>query len=96
MEDGELIVGPGKRYSSEDMYRGFPDLKLGDRFSVECNGVLYADTVESVHYSSGSPAVYRTLNRWQRVVRGLTPRRWRKSLLVRPTELPSVMVNGKL
>lgn len=79
-------VGLGKRYSSEDMET---ELRPGLKFAVKV-----VDTVESVRYSSGSPAIHRSLNRWQRMVHRMTPRRWRKSLLARPAELPSVTING--
>lgn len=82
------------RYTSEDMYRDHPHLKTGDRFAFERDGVVYTDTIESVSYSSGSPAVYRDLNRWQWFLRRLTPRRWRRSLLVREAEPAEVTING--
>lgn len=69
-------------------------MQLGDRFSVEKDGVLYTDIIDSVRYTSGSPAIYRDLNRWQSMIRRLTPRRWRKSLLVRAAVLPSVTINS--
>lgn len=84
----------GERYTSEDMYRDYPDLKLGDRFAVERDGVVYTEMVESVRWDGGAPAIYRDLNWWQRIARRLTPRRWRKSLLVDPGWPPSVTING--
>lgn len=60
---------------------------------VDSNGVLRTEEVKSVQYSSGSPAVYRRLNRWQRAMRALTPRRWRSSLLVRPAEPAGFVIN---
>lgn len=83
----------GERYGSEDMYRDM-GIVPGSRVAFEKDDVIYTDQVESVHYSSASPAIYRRLNRWQRAVRALTPRRWRKSLLVRPAEAPAVRING--
>lgn len=65
----------GERYSSEDMYRDYPYLKPGDRVAVEIGGVLYTDTIKAA-----SPVVYPTLTPWQRLVRRLTPPRWRKPL----------------
>lgn len=71
-------------------------MKLGDRFAIERGGVMiYTDTVEGIHYSSGAPAIYRNLNLWQWMLRRLTPRRWRKSLLIRPAALPSFTINGE-
>lgn len=69
-------------------------MNVGDKYSFEKDGVIYTDTVESVRYQSGSPAIYRTLNWWQRITRRLTPPRWRKSLLVREGTLPTVTING--
>lgn len=69
-------------------------MNLGDHISFERDGILHTERVESVHYSSGSPAVYRRLNRWQRLARRLTPKRWRRSLLVREAEPPVVTING--
>lgn len=69
-------------------------MQLGDRFSWEKDGVIYTDQVESVSYSSGTPPVYRNLNRWQRALRRITPAKRRSSLLVRDAESPSVVING--
>jgi hypothetical protein len=69
-------------------------MKIGDEISFEKNGVVYTERVESVHYCSGAPAVYRRLNRWQSFLRRLTPQRWRQPLLVRAAEPPSVVING--
>jgi len=71
------------------------ELALGDRFSFYKDGIIYTDRVESVRYDSGSPAVYRRLNRWQRMVRRLTPPRWRKPLLLRSAVLSSITINGE-
>jgi hypothetical protein len=65
----------------------------GDYISFEKDGAIHTERVESVHYSSGSPAIYKRLNRWQQMVRRFTPRRWRKSLLVRAAEPPSIRIN---
>lgn len=83
----------GKRYGSEDMYRDYPDLRPGSRVSVEKDGVVYTDTVQSVSYSSPEPEIVRRLSRWERIVRALTPRRFRKSLVVRPFKPASVSVS---
>jgi hypothetical protein len=69
-------------------------MNLGDNISFEKDGVVYTERVESVSYSGGSPATYRRLNRWQSFLRTLTPPRWRRSLLVRPAEPPTVTING--
>ncbi len=69
-------------------------VKLGDYISYDRDGQIVTEQVESWRYESGSPAVYRQLNRWQRFLRRLTPPRWRKSLLVRPATLPTTTING--
>jgi hypothetical protein len=69
-------------------------MQLGERFSWEKDGVVYTDQVESVSYSSGSPPIYRNLNRWQRALRRITPPKRRNSLLVRGAESPSVAINA--
>ncbi|OCB41881.1 hypothetical protein A5677_00470 [Mycobacterium malmoense] len=68
-------------------------MKIGDNISYEKDGVIYTERAESVDYTSGSPAIYRRLNRWQRMVRRVTPRRWQKSLLVHEAVPPSVAIN---
>jgi hypothetical protein len=86
----QVTLGP--RYSSEDMYRDM-GINPGTLVSVEKDGVIYTDTVQSVNYSGGSPAIYRELNRRQWFLRRLTPARWRRPLLVRDAESPAVTVN---
>lgn len=83
----------GARYSSEEMYRGMLGIKPGDRVGVEKNGVIYTDTVQSVSYRSPTPAITRTLNRWQRMLRRITPPSWRKPLLIQPAGLSEVTVH---
>ncbi len=72
---------PGPRYSSEDMYR---DMALGpdSLVSVDVGGKLYTDYVKNV---LPSPA-RQQLSRWQRFVRRLTPKRFRKPLATRPAD----------
>lgn len=69
-------------------------MNLGDAFSFEKDGIIYTERLESVSYGSGTPAIYKRLNRWQSLLRRLTPARWRRSLLMRPAELPTVTING--
>lgn len=77
------------------LLKGIGDrVTLGDYVSFERNGEVHTERVGSVSYSSGSPAIYRSLNGWQRFVRRLTPKRWRRSLLVRAAEPPSVKINA--
>lgn len=84
----------GERYSSEDMYRDFPYLRPGDRIAIECGGKLYTDTVQSVSYTSGTPAVWPSPTFWQRLRRAITPRRFRKPLEpIRPARGPEMTIS---
>lgn len=70
------------------------DLKLGDTVAWEKDGVVHAERVQSVHYSSAEPAIWPRLSFWQRAVRWLTPQRWRKPLQpIRPYK-PATMELG--
>lgn len=69
-------------------------MKPGDMISFEKDGVIHTERVKSVRYQSASPAIYRQLNRWQRVLRRITPIRFRTPLLVRPAEPSRVTING--
>ncbi|MDV6979642.1 hypothetical protein [Mycobacterium intracellulare] len=51
------------------------DLKPGDLYTFECGGVRFTE-----HFEPPKPAVYPTLSRRQRIMRKLTPPRWRKPL----------------
>lgn len=84
---------PGKRYGSEDMYRDYPDLRPGSRVSVVKDGQVFTDTVQSMTYSSPEPEIIRRLSRWQRIVRRLTPPRFRKSLVIRAAKPASVAIS---
>lgn len=68
-------------------------MQIGDMISFEKDGVIYTERVESVHYQSATPALYQRLNRFRRLIRRLTPARWRKSLLIRPAEPSKVTIN---
>lgn len=68
-------------------------MKIGDIVSFEKDGVIFSERIQSVHYTSASPALYRQLNHWQRIVRRLTAPRWRKSLLVRAAEPSRITIN---
>lgn len=76
----------GDRYSSEDMYRDFPDLKPGGRFIVRDE---YTDTIHSVHYRSAEPEIRQHPTGWRRILRNLTPQRWRKPLPVARPSRPA-------
>lgn len=88
----QFTLGP--RYSSEDMYRDYPDLGPGSRVAFEKNGVVYTDTVQSVTYQSGLPAIWPELSWWQQMVRRFTPSQWRKPLQpIRPATSDTVTVS---
>lgn len=92
--DIRIPTSLGKRYSSEDMYRNYP--QLGDPIAVECGGVLYTDTIRSVEVTGAVPTVYPKLSRLQRIVRRLTPARWRKPLQpIHPGMASRVIINGE-
>lgn len=95
--DGEPVdmskVTLGPLYTAQDMYRDYPDLKLGDKIAVEKDGVIYTDTVQSVHYSSPEAEIWPHRSVWQRMIRALTPKRWRKPLQpIRPYKPATVAV----
>jgi len=63
----------------------------GDKVSfVGLDGVVRTESVTGWSYMSPRPEIVRQLSRWQRMVRRLTPQRFRKSLVVRPAELAKV------
>lgn len=64
----------------------FPDLKPGDRYIVRgMDGAEKEDTVHSIHYRSAEPEIRQRPTGWRRILRQLTPRRWRKPLpIARP------------
>lgn len=63
----------------------------GSLVTFSRNGVTRTERIKSVGYSSGKPAIYDSLNWWQRAIRGVTPQRWRKPIpVIREAELPQV------
>lgn len=72
-----------------DMYKG-PDLHPGSRVAVSIGGKLYAQTVDGWSYKSSTPEIVRRLTWWQRTIRAVTPKRYRKSLVIRESQ-PSMM-----
>lgn len=82
----------GERYGSKEMYRDFPDLKPGDRVTVEKDGVLYTDTVTAMRWQSPEWVAPPERTWWQRVVRKLTPPRLRKPLPQSPPKPATVTV----
>lgn len=82
----------GERYGSEDMYRDM-GIRPGARVSVEIGGVLYTDTVAGITSTGPEPAIYPTLNWWQRIIRRLTPARRRKPIEpIRPAKSASITI----
>lgn len=71
-------------------------LNPGDRYIVrDVDGSEFEDTVHSVHYRSAEPEIRQRLTGWRRVLRNLTPRRWRKPLaIVQPYKPAEVEVVG--
>lgn len=50
-------------------------------------------TVGSIEYTPATPAVYAEPGRWQRIIRSLTPRRWRKPLpIIRDARPVSIQI----
>lgn len=88
-------LGDINKMRRDQPFKWEPQLNLspGDKIAVEVGGKMVTQTVEGVSFDSGGPAIYRQLNRGQRIVRALTPRRWRKSLLIRPARLPSFTIS---
>lgn len=72
------------------MFTG-PDIKLGEKIAFVVNGEAVTQTVTGVEHQSGG-IVYEEQTRWEKFVRALTPKRWRKP---RPYhyELPSVKIH---
>lgn len=97
-QPSDFTLGP--RYGSEDMQREWREIE--DRWNAaiqpgstiayqRADGTIFTDTVQSVHYRSAEPAIWPELSWWQRMVRRLTPARWRKPLKpIRPAGLPTV------
>lgn len=61
---------------------------------IGTDGVERTEKVESVRYQSSTPAIWPMLSPWQRAVRRLTPKRWRKPLQpIRPAK-PDIVTLG--
>jgi hypothetical protein len=62
-----------------------PHLVPGSQMAVQVGDELIEGTIESVHYTSAKPEIRQHPTGWRRVLRSLTPIRWRKPLpIVRP------------
>lgn len=68
----------------------------GDRIAFQyLDGPIHVGTVQDISYTSGTPAIYPTLTRWQRIQRRLTPRRWRKPIKpIREATLPEMTITA--
>lgn len=55
-------------------------IKPGDTITFKRGGVERTEIVKSIGYQTAQPAVYPTVPLWQRIVRALTPARWRKPI----------------
>lgn len=81
------------RYNSEDFYRDYPDLKPGDRIAVQIGDKMYTRIVQNITFHSAEPEIVRRLSRWQRIFRALTPKRLRKSLVIRPYKPEATIID---
>lgn len=69
------------------------DLAPGSKIAIEKDGVLYQDTISDVRWSSPEPAVWPHLTAGKRLLRRLTPARWRKPLQpIRAAKLAEVTI----
>lgn len=68
----------------------------GDRIAFQyLDGPIHVGTVQDMTYTSGTPAIYPTLTRWQRITRRLTPRRWRKPIKpIHEATLPEMTITA--
>jgi hypothetical protein len=72
------------------------NLKPGDSFIVRnMDGTEHTDTVHNIRYRSAHPEIRRHPSGWRRILRILTPSRWRKPLpIIRPYKPASFEVIG--
>lgn len=62
-----------------------PVVRPGAKIAVQVGDELIEDTVHSVHYRDAQPEVVKHPTGWRKLLRALTPARWRKPLpVVRP------------
>ncbi|AXQ52121.1 hypothetical protein SEA_EJIMIX_121 [Mycobacterium phage Ejimix] len=79
--------------SATDKFKG-PDIKPGSEVIYKRGDDEFSAVIESVTYTSASPAIYAELNRWQKARRALTPRRWRKPIpVIREARGPEIQIN---
>lgn len=74
-----------------------PNLHLGDKYTViGLNGEQHHDIVHSIRCTRARPEIRQQPHGWRRILRTLTPRRWRRPLpIVQPYQPASVEVIGK-
>lgn len=83
------------RYNSEDFYRDYPDLKAGDRIAVQIGDKMYTRIAHNITFHSAEPEIMRRLSRWQQIIRALTPKRLRKSLVIRPYKPETTIIDTR-
>lgn len=65
----------------------------GQKIAVQIGDELLEDTVHTVIYKDARPEIRRHPTGWRKLLRRLTPRRWRKPLpVLRPAEPASMEV----
>lgn len=74
-----------------------PHLNPGDRYTViGLDGEQHEDIVHSIRYRDARPEIRQHPRGWRRILRAVTPRRWRKPLpIVRPYRPGGVEVIGQ-
>lgn len=67
-------------------YEG-PHVRPGEKIAIQVGDELVEDTVHTVIYRDARPEILKRPTGWRKLLRQLTPARWRKPLpIVRPAE----------
>ncbi|AIY32478.1 hypothetical protein PBI_MIAZEAL_124 [Mycobacterium phage MiaZeal] len=70
------------------------NLQSGSQIIYKRGDDEWEAVVDSVEYTSSTPAVYAELTRRQKILRALTPKRWRKPIpIVREARGPEIRIN---
>lgn len=70
-------------------------IRPGSRITyIGSDGIARTDVVTATGYRSPRPAIYAHQNRWQRLVRRITPQRWRKPVPVVREYQPAQVLLG--
>ena len=66
----------------------------GSRVSIAGpDGTMHTEYVSSIGYRSGQPEIRKRLSGWQRMIRRLTPARWRRPIpVMRPATSDRIVV----